>query len=398
MKLLYIANVRLPTEKAHGLQIMQNCEAFADAGVSVRLWTARRVNTAKLRAVTEVWAHYGVKRNFTWGKLPCVDFIHLVPDRNDLLAKIIFQIQQITFVIAAVIGAMFQRDDVYYSRDAITLLALSLVKPKRALAYEAHTLAKGRGGRWIQRQTVKRCGTVIAVTQRLNDDLVKLGAKAMRVITAHDGIRTERFADMPNQAEARQAVDWPVDAFIVGYVGRLQTMALDKGVGTLIEALQSVEGATLALVGGPDDMAEKLREQWVQTGLDAGRFINAGQVTPDKVAIYLSALDVCTMPFPWTEHFAYYASPMKLFEYMASGRAIVASDLPSTSEVVTDGETALLYPTGDVDGLRKAIIRLRDDVGLRERLGEKARETVMGHYTWGARAHGILEKIKERRI
>jgi glycosyltransferase involved in cell wall biosynthesis len=84
---------------------------------------------------------------------------------------------------------------------------------------------------------------------------------------------------------------------------------------------------------------------------------------------------------------------MKLFEYMASGRAIVASDLPSTAEVVTDGETALLYPPGDATALGGAIIRLRDDPALRERLGSAAARDVLAHYTWAARAKAILKHI-----
>ncbi len=395
-QLLYIANVRLPTEKAHGLQIMQNCEAFADSGAEVRLWTAHRVNTPALRDITDIWAHYGVKRNFTRRTVPCIDLIGLVPDRADWLAKLIFHLQQTTFVLVALIGALFQQADIYYSREAITLFVLSLIKPKHTLAYEVHTMAGGRSGGWLRRQTLRRCGTIIPVTKRLGEDLVKLGADQARVLVAHDGIRQARFAQLPTQTEARTAVNWPQDAFIVGYVGRLHTMALDKGVSTLIEALKQVDDAVLALVGGPDDMAEILKQQWQNAGLDSNRFINAGQVTPERVPTCLTALDVCTMPFPWTEHFAYYASPMKLFEYMASGRAIVASDLPSTAEVVTNDESALLYPPGDVDALAAAIIRLRDDPTLRSRLGHNAREQVLSHYTWDARARAILDKVTRR--
>ena len=226
------------------------------------------------------------------------------------------------------------------------ILALSLVKPRRKLAFEAHRLSTGRAGRWLQGLVVRRAGTVIAVTAKLREDLIARGAHPARAMVAHDGIRAEQFAGVPSQVEARRLIGWPEEAFIVGYAGRLQTMTMDKGVGTLVEALRDVQGATLALVGGPDDMAEALREQWVKLGMDANCFLNAGQVAPERVPIYLSALDVCAMPFPWTEHFAYYASPMKLFEYMASGRAIVASDLPSTAEVVSDGEVGAAVSSG----------------------------------------------------
>jgi glycosyltransferase involved in cell wall biosynthesis len=97
---------------------------------------------------------------------------------------------------------------------------------------------------------------------------------------------------------------------------------------------------------------------------------------------------------PWTEHFAYYASPMKLFEYMASKRAILATTLPSTAEVVTDGESALLVPPGDADALGQAVKRLRDDPALRQRLTQRAYQQVMSHHTWAARTAAILEKVQ----
>jgi glycosyltransferase involved in cell wall biosynthesis len=390
MNLLYIANIRIPTEKAHGLQIMQNCEAFAEAGAAVRLWVTRRINTAEMQGVSDPFAHYGVQPRFRLERLPTLDLLPLVPGRTDALARLIFYLQQGTFLLVALLRSLFAGADVIYSRDATALLLLSLLHPRRKLVYEAHKLATGKAGRWIQAQTVRRVGTVVTVTARLRADLIARGASPDRALTAHDGVRAGRFADLPDQAAARAALGWPARAFIVGYVGRLQTMAMDKGVGTLIEALRTVEGTTLALVGGPDAMAADFHQHWLKLGLPDDRFINAGQVPPEQVPLYLRALDVCAMPFPWTEHFAYYASPMKLFEYMASGRAIVASDLPSTAEVVDHEQTALLYPPGEAAALGAAIARLRDDPALRERLGSRAAALVMQHYTWAARARAIL--------
>ncbi len=176
MRLLYLADVRLPTEKAHGLQIVQNCEAFAEAGADVTLWIARRVNTAALRGIDDVWTHYGVKRNFKLRHLPSLDLIWLVPNRTGRLPQVVFWLQWMTFTLAALIGALFTRADVYYSRDQLVLFALSLIKPRAALAYEAHTLAVGRFGRGLQRRVVRRVGRVFAVTQKLADDLIALGA------------------------------------------------------------------------------------------------------------------------------------------------------------------------------------------------------------------------------
>lgn len=403
--LLYIANVRLPTEKAHGLQIMQNCEAFADAGAQVTLWIPRRVNS---QDTSDVWAYYGVKRNFGLRRIPCIDLLPFVPGRNDRLAKGLFYIQQITFTLMVLLYAVFTQVDIYYSRDPFSLFALSWVKPQRKLAYEAHVLAVGRGGQWLQRQIVSRMGTVVAITKPLADDLAELTSppnplsnglekgsnpRRSKFLVAHDGIRRERFANVPSQSEARRLLGWPPDSFIVGYVGRLQTLAFDKGVGTLVEALKQVDGASLAVVGGPDDMAEALRQHWINLGMSESGFLYAGHVEPGRVPLYLSAFDVCAMPHPYTQQFAKYTSPLKLFEYMASRRVIVASDLPGWADVIQHEINALLVPPGDSVGLAAAILRLRDDPVLRTRLAERAYERVMEHHTWDGRAQEILAKV-----
>jgi glycosyltransferase involved in cell wall biosynthesis len=406
IRFLYLANARIPTEKAHGLQIMQNCEAFADAGAQVELWAARRFNTPEMNAVTDEWAFYGVKQNFTLRRIPCLDLMPLVATRTDYWARLAFYIQEMTYLLMLILHALFTHADVYYSRDPLTMLALSFFKPRHKLAYEPHSLSPSRAGKWLQRIVIRRVGTVFPVTNKLRDDLVELFSSPRRgvelnsptntrFLVVHDGIRRERFAHPPAQADARQKLGWPQDAFIVGYMGRLQTMAMDKGVGTLISAMAQLEVVSLGLVGGPDEAAMEFRAQWRELGLDETRFLYAGQVSPERVPLYLSAFDICTMPFPWTTHFAYYASPIKLFEYMAARRAIVASDLPSTAEVVKHEESALLVLPGDVQTLAAAIRRLREDSALRERLAANAYQLVMARYTWEARAQAILEKIRK---
>ena len=391
-RLIYIGNIRLPTEKAHGLQIVQNCEAFADEGADVSLWAATRQNTPDLRGVTDIWAHYGVKRNFRLRRLPTLDLMSFASEQDTLWSRFVFRLQALTFAVSMAVGALFTQADVYYSRDALVIALLGLLRPRATLGYEAHSKAKGRAGLALQKRAVRRA-QVFATTARLRDDLIALGARPERAHVAHDGVRTDRFAALPAPSDARRELGWPAEAFVVGYVGRLHTMAMDKGVGLLVDAAARVPGACLALVGGPDAQAEALRQRWLGHGLPAEHFLYRGQVHPDRVPVALAALDVAAMPFPWTEHFAWYASPIKLFEYMAAGCAIVATDLPSTAEVVQDGETALLVPPSDVDALQGALIRLHGDPALRRRLGASAQRAVFAEYTWAARARRILNAL-----
>ncbi len=393
-RFLYIANVRLPTEKAHGLQIMQNCEAFAESDAQVALWAARRVNTPELRGV-DAFEHYGVNRSFQLRRLPTLDLVAIVPGQTGILARLFFAVQTITFIFSAFIALLFHRASIVYSRDALVLLILlPLIRLKSAvIGYESHTLANGRFGRWTQKQVVKRVFT-FATTRKLADELIALGANPARTHVAHDGIRAARFQNLPTQDVARREIGWPENAFIVGYVGRLQTLAMDKGVGTAIEALAQIPDAYLALVGGPDDIAQAYHRQWLELGLPESHFLYSGQVKADRVPVYLRAFDVGTLPLPFTEHFAYYASPIKLFEYMASGCVVVASDLPSIREVIANGENGLLAPPSDINALSDALNRLKADPSLRASLAQNARQLVFEHYTWSARAAAILSVIR----
>ncbi len=392
-KLLYISLMRLPTEKAHGSQIMQNCEAFAAAGCQVTLWVARRWNTREMRKIADAYAWYGVERSFRIRRVPCIDLFPLFPAESSA-SRMAFYVQALSYALVCALLLLIARADIYYSRDEILVWLLGWLKPQRKIAYEAHLYPPAGRGANLQQRATSSAGSVVAITEPLRKDLIAhRRASPRRSITAHDGIRRARYADLPSQPAARQEIGWDENAFIVGYVGRLQMIGMDKGVGGLVEALAAVPGAHLALAGGPAEMAESLRERWIGLGLPRDRFLYAGQVPPAAVPRYLRAFDVCAMPHPATAQFANYTSPLKLFEYMAAGRAIAASDLASWADVLTHEETALLLPPGDAEAWSNAILRLRDDPALRQRLGDAAREKALAQYTWDARAARILAHI-----
>jgi glycosyltransferase involved in cell wall biosynthesis len=391
-KLVYVANNRLPTEKAHGLQIVQMCEALADAGYDLTLVTPRRFNTPEIKALDEsLWAHYGVKQNFAFRRLLCVDLFPIFPRHH-----VAMLVQTFTYLLALLVWLLFRRVDVLYTRDMFLGFALVRLRPRTALVYEVHQRHKSRLGRRLQSAVVRRA-FVVPITEHLAAEMRALGAD--RVLVAHDGIRAARFDRSPSREAARAALGIDPAAFVIGYVGRLVTMGMTKGLDTLVDAVARVHqdgvAVDLLVVGGPEEGIKTIREQWQARGLDSGRLHTVGQTSPDDVPRYLAAMDVGAMLLPWTEHFAYYASALKLFEYMAAGCIVLATDLPSTAEVVQDGETALLVPPGDIEALASAITRLYRDAALRARLAARAHEVVMARYTWQARATAIRQFVEE---
>ena len=406
MKLIYAANARIPSEKAHPYQIVQMCEAFAAAGADVTLIYPARRNPPGL-ATGDIWEHYGVERSFAAERLPVLDLHPLaarLPGRlSRLVDRLAAMLVRLTFNIGLMRRLAREPDAVVYSRHPIGLGLLALLWPRRARRafYEVHTAPATASGRRLRRWLLRRVGGVIAITGHLRERHVALGAPPERVIVAHDGFRQARFAVEGGRDEWRARLGWPAGAFIVGYMGRFISglESMDKGIGTLVEAairLAAEPGerpVRLALVGGPEKVVEQVRARLSEAGLPPDFLLYPGMVPPAEVPGYLRAFDVCTIPSPWTDFFAYYTSPLKLFEYMASGRPIVASDLPSTAEVLADGENTLLVPPGDPGALAGALRRLCADPALGERLAARALADVQA-YTWEARARRILGFIQ----
>lgn len=390
MVIHYLANARLPTEKAHGLQIVQNCEALAAAGADVTLVVPRRYNPAFRDA--DPWMHYGVARRFAIERVVCLDLFPLGRWCEPVAAIGVL----VSFTVAALVRSWRRPADVVYSRDAVPLLAFSLWMPATSLVYEAHQASASRIGQWIQRMCLRRVGTAFAVTSHLASHLEQVSGRQVAVL--RDGFRQARFANLPAADAARHAAGLAADAFLVGYVGRLETMAMSKGLDLVVDAIARLDDPAigLCLVGGPADRAEALRDRWRQHGLTPDRLSIVGEVPAADVPRYLAAFDVCVLPLPFTPHFAYCASPLKLFEYMAAGRAIIASNLPSTTEVLADAETGVLVPAGDVAAFAEAVARLRRDEVARQAMGDRARCAVLA-FSWDARARLILEAVQRAR-
>jgi glycosyltransferase involved in cell wall biosynthesis len=114
-----------------------------------------------------------------------------------------------------------------------------------------------------------------------------------------------------------------------------------------------------------------------------------GAVGPEQVPELLGRMDVAVAPYPEMERF--YFSPLKLYEYMAAGLAVVASRVGQVAEVVRDGETGVLVPPGDAVALAEVLGRLQEDPRLRARLGEAARAEVVANHTWGRVVERVLE-------
>lgn len=235
---------------------------------------------------------------------------------------------------------------------------------------------------------------VCVVTQALGEILVGLGVQRERLLVTQNGVELERY-EYGDRAAARVAAREElglgaarVGEVWLGFVGYYRDWhRLDLVLDAL--ATPQLARARLAIVGeGPAHDA--LAAQCERLGLGA-RVVFCGPRRHERIPRLLPAFDIALVPA-----INPYASPLKLFEYMAAGLAAVAPDQPNLREVLTDGENALLVAPGDGAQLQRALERLVADDALRTRLGARAQQTVIERdFTWIGNARRVVEAARE---
>jgi len=399
-KMIFAAHACVPSRYAHSQQIMNMCAAFASQGFAVTLLAARCQEPSGVGA--DPWAWYGVERNFKLELLPARDVSHLArylpKAARQFWRRTAWRLSVLDFTLRLILRIRKEWPDMVYSRDAVILWALSHALPgiSGRCFFEAHTLPASALSRWIHRSLARKTGGMVALTSCLLERLRRIKAVSKHVVVAHDGVDLSRFELPERQDGARARLDMPEDDFLVGYVGQAETLGQDKGLALLAESVARIAGREpgirLALVGPAVEELAGIRQILRDHGLPADLLLTPGWVNPGEIPLYLKAFSVCVLPLPAAPHFACAASPLKLFEYMASGTPLIASQLPATEEVLSDGEHAILVAPGSVEALEGALQRVRHDPALGQRLGAAAARAVQ-QFTWERRAQHILSMI-----
>jgi glycosyltransferase involved in cell wall biosynthesis len=227
--------------------------------------------------------------------------------------------------------------------------------------------------RWVWRSATR----VLTVTDVLGRMVSAEGVEPGRVVVIPNGIDPRRFASLP----ARPACATPL---VLGFVGFVRSW---HGLDAVISAMAADDAsAALRLVVVGDGPARPELESLTAALGIGDRVSFTGLAARDAVPELVAGFDIALQP-----KVVDYASPLKVFEYMAAGRAIVAPDQPNIREILTDGETALLFDPAESGSVWRAIQRLVADPALRRRLGEAARaEIARRDYTWERNAERIV--------
>ena len=255
--------------------------------------------------------------------------------------------------------------------------------------------AQWRALRFIIARIFRHADHLVAVSAPLRDALLaEWSLKPDRVTVVPNGVAASRFARVTAAEIAAARQQYQLNgAPIVAFVGTFKPW---HGLDRLLDAFAAVakqRPARLLLIGdGP--LRQQLEAQARALQIES-QLTLTGLVPPERVPALLQAADVAVLS-PQATPAARAQSPMKLFEYMAAGRAVVAPALPNIEAILEHGQNGYLVPVGDVEALGSAISTLLGDEGLRERLGETARVQAEKHHSWDATAEAI-ESIMYRR-
>ena len=242
--------------------------------------------------------------------------------------------------------------------------------------------------RHFERRAVDAATVVAAVSSPMADYLRTLAHDPGKIIVVPNGANPARFAPesvAPGAVRARYGV--PEGATILGWAGILRDW---HRVDFLVQALPRVPSAWLLVVGDGPDRA-RLEGEARRLGV-ADRVVITGRVSHDEMPAHVASFDIAAAADDRTG----YASPMKLLEYMAMARPVLAPDLPNIADFLTTGVEGLLFRRGDAAHLAELLSMLAGDPALRNRLGTAGRRRIETDRNWRHNAEIVLDAVGAR--
>lgn len=239
--------------------------------------------------------------------------------------------------------------------------------------------------RQVYGRVTEQAGLLVAVNETIKSYLRQEGVAEKKIAVVENGIDSRFCAGAVDGARRRAEYGIGGDETAIVFVGSFQPY---HRVDLLIEAFARIApvGPAKLLLVGDSSLSERAKSLAKAHGID-DRTIFAGRVPSTDVASFVAAADICVMPATND-----YGNPMKMYEYMALGKPVVAPDKPPIREIATHDVDALLFPQDDVAALSAALKALIDDGGLRQRLGARTRERV-SDCTWLDRARALQDAI-----
>jgi glycosyltransferase involved in cell wall biosynthesis len=376
VRIVCIALARIPYYTANSIQVMKTCQAMAQLGHDVSLIVFDNPEAGGIQPWETVANFYGLQTYF--------EIIYYPFHKRGFIRRL--------FPWRALRKAIALTPDILYVwpvQSAVGGLLLG-----RPVIFELHDRPSGRFGPFWYRLFLRMRGRkrLLLITSALQNVLERVYSPKLpneQVVIAPNGVDIERFESLPNVETARRELDFP-EKTTVACTGHLYA---GRGAELFLKLASHFPQVHFLWVGGqPDDVAA-WQVRAVEGGLDNVTF--TGFVPNQDLPLYQAAADILLMPYGPNiagssgGNSADICSPMKMFEYLATGRAIITSDLPVIREIL-DEQNAVFCPPEDLSAWKDALEKLLGSPERREILAQHARSDAE-RYTWIARSQKALQ-------
>jgi glycosyltransferase involved in cell wall biosynthesis len=376
VKIACIATSRIPSRTANSIQVMKVCQALVALGHDVRLWVPRSGPSLDSDALAH---HYGLRSAFP---------IHPL--------RVLPKARHYDFCLRSVMAARRSGADLHYVWPLqAAALATSFNIPT---ILEVHDLPAGRFGPALFRRFLQGRGRrrILPTTAMLRDSLERQYGVELRhplAVLSPNGVDLERYRDLPPPQEARRRLGLE-ERLTAVYTGHLYA---GRGIGLILELARLNPSMGFVLAGGEPVSIEHWRRQAQASGLS--NFVLLGFVPNDELPLVQAAGDMLLMPHERRVldsgggDIAPFTNPMKVFEYLATGRPILASALPILREVL-DEACAILVPPEDLEAWHQAVGSMARAPQERRDLGREALSRAR-RYTWIERERNALAGLDD---
>lgn len=251
----------------------------------------------------------------------------------------------------------------------------------------------------VESLNVKRADVVVVVSEPLRAILAHQGVTADKILVNPNGVDPERYS--PDQDDSGIKKKFNLEnKTVIGFIGTFGKWhgaeVLAKAYGLLIKSHPDYRGTTQLLMIGDGVTMPQVKKEIDDYDI-AEQVTLTGIVPQEEGPAHLAACDLLASPHvPNTDGTPFFGSPTKLFEYMAMGKGIIASDLDQIGEVLEHDQTAWMVQPGDAESLMLGLKTMIDNPKTSKRLGEAARRKVIAKYTWKEHTKKIIEKLKEQ--
>lgn len=372
MRILYIAPSTIPSHSANSIHVMKMCAAFSSLGHKLLLiYPNGDINEKK------IFKYYGIKDEFILRKKPL-----WFPARLFFLYSAIFAIKY--------------KPDFIISRHKEASLICALLHYK--VFYEVHINNILLRTRYFTSKLTKMILSnyihrIIVISSLLKEDLIKeLSTIKEKIIVLHDCAEIVKLSNEKCDYFELKYPQLNNNKNKIGYVGSL---GKGKGIETILKIAQRLPEYSFHIVGGSSDQIESLKK-----GLFINNVFFYGYQPHNLIPYFLNQFDILLLPNEKSMEVssgevvtAKYTSPLKLFEYMASKRPIIVSDLPVLQEIIIDNYNGLIAKGDDIEDWVKKIISLLSDINLSNYIATNAFNDILLKYNWRKRIKEIIRIV-----